>query len=393
MHISIKKTHYTQLEIMFFFLWTFYSVYYFLFSASELSYEYYSLVNYINRICNYTLLVLLFVFWLLSFYRGVKWSIGLLLRYIGFLFVVFLIELNIRDTTLMILVLFVMAAQFIDFDKLLRYDIKLKLVLLLVIFGMCALGIVENRVGDYYSGYKQAFGFSHANALACYVLTILVEWLCIRYKKMRWYDWSGIILAFIVLSLVTNSRSSIYTFVVIFILFILANLISKLFFSKMVKLAFVVITPAIGIFSFWAVKLYAEGNSIISALNTWLSGRIRLAYYAVTVKGIKLFGQEIRFSNRIVKVNNTTVFLVDNAYIHMALRWGLVILVLIVVAYSFLFIKLLKMKRVDLALMALFFVILGFGETYMNNVLYNISLLCLLSVSDTLKQSGELKYG
>lgn len=45
--------------------------------------------------------------------------------------------------------------------------------------------------------------------------------------------------------------------------------------------------------------------------------------------------------------------------------------------------KFLQSGQITLALFALFFVLLGIGESYMLNILYNVTLLCFLGTRNT----------
>ncbi len=374
--LSFKTNHYTKNELLFLTLWTLYSVLFFIFSASEVPFDYDVTTFY--KYCSWGIVFLQFIALLLT----EKWDRNTFLKLAVFLALMFIIELIITDRTLLIMILFIVLGQNIAIDKLMRYDIKLKIGLLVIIVGMSLLGIVQNYSNDFYSGYKQAYGFGHPNTFTCYVLIILIEWLCLRYKKMRWYDWLGVLASWTIVMLIGGGRTSGYTFLVVFLLYWVATVVPKLFYTKVSTILFAIVTPVMAAFSFWMTYLYGEGNSIAVLLNTVVSGRFRYANLALETYGIKLFGQEIEFTGtRAAALNNTTAFLVDNAYVHSALVWGGVAFILLIVLYSILFVKLLKAKRIELALLCLFFVVLGVGETYMLSVVYNLSLICLLGVS------------
>ncbi len=383
--MQIRNKHYTKNEIMFLALWTLYSVLFFIFSASEVPFDYD--VSTFYKYCSWGIVLLQLVALLLT----EKWDRNTFIKLAIFLALMFVVELVITDRSLLIMILFIVLGQNIAIDKLMRYDIKLKIVLLIIIVGMSLLGIVENYSNDFYSGYKQAFGFGHPNTFTCFVLIILMEWLCLRYQKMRWFDWLGVIAGWAIIMAIGGGRASGYTFAVIFLLYWAATVIPKLFYTKISTILFALVTPFMAVLSFLMTYLYSEGNSIAVLLNTVLSNRFRYADLALSMYDIKLFGQEIEFTGtRAAEAANTSSFLVDNAYVHSALVWGGIVFVLIIILYSVLMVRLVKMKKIELALFCLFFVILGLGETYMLNVAYNISLICLLGVSYKLIDSEKL---
>lgn len=372
MVLKFKRENYTSIEKLFLFIWTFYSASYFIF-GSELGVEY--SVGSLSKAAAYaTIFLQLFMLLFLK-----RYNLSDFLKYAVVLALIFLIEISNSDRSLLIYVLFVILAQYMDIDKLLRYDIFLKLCILAVIFGMCAVGITSNYSAVINGTYKQAWGFSHPNVFTCYILIILLEWLCVRYKKMRWYEWLFVAAIALATMQIGGGRTSVYTFAVIFILFILATRTPKLFFTKPIKIAFTVITPLMAAMSFWAASLYNQGNATAIALNSVLSGRLRFAAQFINTYGLRLFGQEIDYvSSRTSHTTGATAEILDNAYIRCALDWGILFFVIIIIAYILLMRKLLKTRRVELALLCLFFVLLGFGETYMLRPLYNLSVLCLI---------------
>lgn len=385
MTLKIKKISFTMVEKAFLIIWTFYSSCFLIF-GSELGVEYD--IETLNKIATYVTIILqVSMLFLLNRYKLKE-----CFKYIFVLAVAFLIEVNNTDGALLVCVLFIILAQRINIEKLLRYDVFLKICILIVILGLCAIGITENYTTTINGTYKQALGFSHPNVLTVYILVILLEWLCIRYKRMKWYEWLSIIgIAFATMQ-IGGGRSSVYTFAVIFLLFILAKFIPRIFSLFFTKAAFALITPLMAIVSFWLVSFYNKGNSIAIALNSFMTGRIALSARFLNIYSVQLFGQEVEYiSSRVARENNVTSSILDNAYIRCALDWGIIALIVIVIAYSLLFYNLLKKQRIEFALFCLFFVLLGIGETYMLKPIYNLSLLCLLGLRSTEESVAERK--
>lgn len=372
MVLRIKKEDYTTTEKLFLIIWTFYSVTTFVL-GSELGYDYD-----LGILSRYTAYATIFLQVLMFFFLK-RYKLFDFLKYIAILGVLLAVEISNSDRSLLIYVLFVILAQYIDVEKLLRYDIILKICILAVIVGMSLVGITSNYSAVINDNYKQAWGFSHPNVFTGYALIILVEWLCARYKSMKWPEWLLIVLCALAIMQIGGGRSSIYTFAVVLLLYLLAKFAHRIFLLKPVRIAFMVITPLMAIISFWVVSLYNQGNAAVIALNTVMTGRISLAARFLNTYSIGLFGQEIEYvGSRASQASNIAANILDNAYIRCALDWGLLVLVAIIISYVILFRKLLNSQRIDFALLCLFFVLLGIGETYMLRPVYNLSLLCLL---------------
>lgn len=384
MTIKFRKFDFTSVEKMFIAIWTLYSVSYFVL-GSELSTTY-SIVNTIQTYITYlTILLQLAMFFVINQYKYSE-----LLRYVAVIGVAFLIELSNSSSSFLVMVLFIILAQHIDFDKLLRYDLMLKLFMLFVIVGMCMVGITDNYSALINGTYKQAMGFAHPNTFTCYVLMILMEFLCVKFKNMKVYDWIITFAGLLIVYSIGGGRSSIYTFVVICFVYIIATVFPRLFKTRLVRLMFTCITPIMAVISFIMAYLYSKGNTIVIALDSVLTNRIYLMSRFFKNYSITLFGQNLNFvSSRSSQRYGTASNILDNAYARCLLLYGLIAFVFVMVAYCILMRKLINSERFELAVFCLFFVILGFGESYMLNVCYNLSLMCLLGVKDVVKQSPE----
>ncbi|MCD8371494.1 MAG: hypothetical protein LUC94_14445 [Clostridiales bacterium] len=385
MTLKIKKRNYTIAERMFLIIWTFYSASYFIL-GSEFGIEYN--VSSLNRFSSYaTILMQLFMLILLKRYK-----LSDFLKYAAVLALIFLVEVFNSEGSLLIFVLFVILAQYIDIDKLFRYDIFLKICILVIIVGMSVAGITSNYTAVINGNYKQSWGFSHPNVFTGYALIILLEWLCVRYKNMKWYEWLLVAGSAIVIMRIGGGRTSVYTFIVIFLLYIFVTLIPNLFFTKPVKVAFTVITPLMAALSFWVAYLYNQGNAMVVVLDEVLTNRIRFSAQYLKFYPLRLFGQKIEYvSSRTSHTTGVTAKILDNAYVRCALGWGVLFFVVFIIAYIVLFRKLLENRRIELALLCLFFVLLGFGETYMLRPIYNLSLLCLLGFRSEKESIAVLK--
>ncbi|MCD7981536.1 MAG: hypothetical protein LUF32_04345 [Clostridiales bacterium] len=373
----------------FYILWTVYSVYAILLGQSEIYYDYDigTLFNVLSFIVAAVMIAGLFRL------RHMKQR--KVIFFVVFLVIVFITELRIGDLNLLILALFVIHGQDIQMDKMLRYDLLLKTLLLIVIFALCALGITENYSSSLFvTGTKMALGFRHPNTLTCYVLCMLAEWLCIRFKRMKWYEWVLIFAIWAVVMEIAGGRSSGYAFIFIYFVFLLATLKTKAFYTNFIQFLFRISAPLLAGISFLGVWLYSRGNSLIVLIDNVLASRFYYGLKGLTDYGIRFFGQVVSFTGtRNSGKNNLTVFVIDNSYIHYSITWGGILLFLLLILYVILFVNLFRYKRLDLALFALFFVVLGFGETYMFNLIYNISLLGILGVSARMAQPigvGEL---
>lgn len=354
-----SKWRFTKSEALFRLAWTFYSCIYVLFYASELSYKYNSSV--IMRYTQITTIMIL----LSSLFLNRKYRIKELLKYIAFLLMVFLIEINVSDRAFLVYILFMISAQKIDLTKLIKFDVKLKTALLIFVIFLCEIGYINNYAAVINGSYKQALGFSHPNTFCCFAYTIILEWLCIHFKKAKWRNYLLALALSICIYAIGGGRTSSYTFLLIYFLFVIAKITPKVFYSKISSFIFTIITPLMAFMSFLTAYLYSQGNTYMTVLNELMSYRIGLSSYFMDNYDIKLFGQEVlTISTRSADLGNVQSLILDCAYIRCILVYGAIYFSILIVMYIILLRALLYNKQIEYALFALFFVILGVGESY-----------------------------
>lgn len=384
MKIQIKKM--PLIDTAFYVLWAFFSIGYFVLSGSELWYMY-SLGTYMSFITYGTIMGLAVLFVLKQNY-----SLKVIATYSAFILMVAFIEISSSDKTFLVYILFIMMAQFIDFEKFVKFDLKLRIAIYALIILLFLLGVINNYTLSEGGQIKQSFGFSHPNKFACYSFTVLAEWIYVRFYKIKKIEYVVILLSVIFIISNNSGRTTIYTFVLICVLFAMAKIKPEIFYSKISHFMFIIITPLCAIISFVLTNQYMKGSLFAVQLDEFLTHRLRFQSYFLTRYDLNLFGQNIELvSTRMSIITGQQRAILDNAYIRSAFVYGVVYLVFICVVYSIMFHKFLKAKHVELAIFGLFFVLYGLGESYMLNAVYNVTLLCFLGM-DKLTPREDIKH-
>ena len=178
---------------------------------------------------------------------------------------------------------------------------------------------------------------------------------------------------------VAASRTSAFTFILIFACMIISKIFPQLFKNRFVINFLAVLPTLITAFSFLLIRMYEKGNIYVLVLNEILTRRITQASLLLNKYGISWFGQFVNVrGTRSVDYSADALFNVDMSYIAIPIRYGVVVLGLLLIGY-FLFIKRSSIKGdYKLVLMATYFVVLGFAETYLYRLQYNVTLVLLL---------------
>jgi len=347
------------IEKLYIIIWAFYTIEFVLLSSSSLSQ--YSFAGRLHGIFSMLTLVMMILFTLfVNRYPRRK-----ILSAIAYMVLIFCIAISTKGINILIGMLFSFTAQKIDVKKLIKFDIKLKLILLFIVVVLCGLGIIENKVGYANNVYKQSLGFINQNVFTAFSSVILIEWLYEYCGQVKRFQYIIILILVAIVSNISKGRTSLYTFIFIFVLHYIANFKAQFFYTYISKFSFAVVTPVLAFLSFLGCNLYMQENAFVIGINRIMSNRLHYASYALSKYGVKLIGFKIEEQG----------LPVDMGYVYCVIRFGLIYLVIICLIYSVQFIKFLNHKRIDIALLMLFFVLVSMGEGYTYNIVYNTAML------------------
>lgn len=357
---------------LFSFMWSLYIFSYFIFTASEYSYKLNGVALF--HIEQYGIILVLLFTILIN-----KYDRYTLLKYLMFALFSLLMQIHSTDKTLLILTLFVMSSRGLTFKKIIKLDMIVKATILFLVVGSCLLGIIDNYSADINGTFKQSFGFSHPNNLGglCYI--ILCEFMMLNWKDLKLRHFVCIICLGFGVILISGSRTMGYTFFLIYFLLLLYRHFPRLYTLKLIRLLFIIAMPVMFFTSFTLVKMYDEHNKLAIKLNDILTTRISLASNFLKMYDVKLWGQEVEMiSTRAAEKLHVRPMILDNAYVKGTLLYGLLFMIFLTIAYMLLMNYFFKAKKVEYAIFSLYFILIGIGESYMLNIVFNTTLLLII---------------
>ncbi|GLC29707.1 hypothetical protein [Clostridium omnivorum] len=291
------------------------------------------------------------------------------------------------ETILLSTFLLIIASRGVNFDNLVKFDLRFRSIGTILIIIFSKIGIVSNRIIFRENGaidmMRESLGFSHPNRLALEILIISLDIMYIKYKKYSFKDIVVISFLLIFNVMVTDGRSSIYCQVILLI-FIVFNFI----FAKKVKIinsiemiitknAYTIFAICIG-FSFYTAISYDYFSDKWAKLNTIFNARIGLAQNAIVSWGIHLLGQNISYITTVeAQINNVTNNGIDNMYVYLGVTFGGIILVIFLLFLLFDFRFVIKKGNIAATFALIIIVICGIMENQMLSAESNIFLICL----------------
>ncbi|WP_302579574.1 hypothetical protein [Clostridium saudiense] len=372
MSLTIKKSElYTK---CYYILWAIFCISFFVLQQSEINYMY----NVTNLYQNISIIVGCSLYLLFLAFGNFKPKQLIVYACVTVIVIVSIYILN--DKYIFVALGFILLASKIDIEKFVKFDLKIKLFSLVLIISLCKLGVINNYTREINGAFKQGLGFSHPNFLTALVMIILIEWFYIRYHKLKLFDYIGIAICIVIIWNIAASRTSVLTFLVIYLMVIITKAFPNIFEINILKLI-ISILPIIGVvISFTMVYLYGKGVPFALSINTVVTGRLKLAYNLLNKYGISLFGQFINvYGTRSVNYTSDSLFNVDMSYVLIPIRYGVCILALLIIGYYFLSKFAINKKNNMFVLAIIYFVVLGLAESYFYRIQYNFTMVFLLA--------------
>ena len=289
---------------------------------------------------------------------------------ISFLLIITLCSYRItKNSNIFILILFIVASKNIDIKKFICYDIKIKIIFLLMNAFFIYVGIMKNTIFYRDEGIaRYSLGLSSPNTLGAMILSICLELTYINNNIKKIYIF--LIVALLIIMFTCDSRSAEIGIILLMILLPIYK--RKIRLKKIIPYTVIFFT----MLSFFLVYLYGIGEKNALVLDELLSTRLKCSYNFLNVYDIKLLGNYFEEVDVWLGYVNS----LDNGYIYLMLNQGIIIYVIITI----LNIKLMKntIKKEDNILVAILLVLYTYGlmERGVFFIVYNIFLLYIKDI-------------
>ena len=338
-----------------------------------------------NLLCNVTFLTnYLFSFKILSY---------ILFLFVGFIsffkkktiktstFLLIIISLTlgiesyyiIKNSILLDLACVIIGSFDMKFDDVLKYDLLIKVLITVVILlayfnGLTFSRFTVTRSNEY---LRNSFGFFHPNTFGMYLMMMYFEYIVLK-KKMNFKMFSLGIILIIIIYYTCNSRTAYYSIALFLILCLIGFFIKKLFKIKSTnlynfrinKFLFLILL----LLSVFVTKMYSLNQSVVSEIDTFLSGRLYLQYINMQQFPITFFGNDI-----------TLIGTLDNGFIKILLNYGLLTSAVYFLIYYLIFTNMKKVKNEYLALVIILILFYTLSESILLYICYNIFLLSFIN--------------
>ena len=251
------------------------------------------------------------------------------------------------------LMLMVAGIRKTEMEKIVRLDFKLRLGLCAVIMVSGLTGVIENYV-TWRTGsdvLRYSVGFNHPNTLASMAFSLILEDLWLRKRKFS-LKYAGIVWGIAAaVYVITQNRTAVLLMLLLPFALLFVNRQGEKSIAGCERQVYLWAFAAAAVFSV-LMMLLTDYCAPVNAVDELLSNRFHNAYRVYRNHGISLLGQRVKLvSVKMARLENTSIALLDIAYLRALIQAGPLVLALTA------------------------FAAFGICESGYNNVFMNFSLL------------------
>ncbi|WP_156177736.1 hypothetical protein [Bacillus sp. SA1-12] len=299
--------------------------------------------------------------------------------------VVLLLVFKSNNGVLDLITVFVFAFSMkrVSFDKIVKADILVKGVACALVVMLALMGVIDSQISYSSRGIlRTSLGFTHANILSLIILSLCINWMYLRFYKLKWFEYIILCLVVYGLYFTTNSLTSIIGISFLLTFNLLARLVKRLNIGYIPLSVFLtLIIPTVFSLSLFLAINYSTLNPTLVALNELTTGRVSSMNSFYNQYGISLFGKPIEMiSTTAAQQLGVPPQVLDNGYMRLLLRFGLIITAIFLGLYIKLSFQLLKKRKFAIVSCLSAYFVVGLMESSFYRIEYNIFLLTMVYV-------------
>ena len=257
-------------------------------------------------------------------------------RMFAVLMVTLLYGVKTGDLYWSILILLIYNSKKVDIERVYKTSSKIIVigissVLILCMFGVLPDILTSRNTVEQINYNRHSLGFYHSNVLPLLILYLEVYYICIAKERIR----DNVIAFFMLLAGVVNtfchSRNALILSLALSLFVIFAKKMKKDEYKILYRTTILSI-PCMSSFSFSMMFLLLKGG-IWNTIDDFFSGRFRLAIFKMRRIGlhlINIMSNESFVNDNITYVDgkNMSSIVLDNGYLYVILRYGILILLI-----------------------------------------------------------------
>jgi len=241
----------------------------------------------------------------------------------------------------------VAASKDVSFEKILKVYLAVAGAIVALAFGSSLLGVIENLQYIKEDGtFRNSFGIMYTTDFAAHIFYLLLTFFYLKGEKLCLAHYAGGLIIAALVFWFCEARVDTICIVLTTVLFGIGNMISYSYFTGVrVKRAWdrfwskfgPYSMPAFAAFSIFITAMFRKGNAFWETLDDFLfHSRLGLGKKGMEEYGFSLFGQYIEMIGAGGSTKKAgSYFFLDCSYVNTLLRFGTVILFLLIGIYIY----------------------------------------------------------
>lgn len=279
--------------------------------------------------------------------------------------------------------IFIVAAKNTDLDRIINAAYKILFIMIPTIALLCLFGFIDERTMLRGDNLRFSLGFLHPNHLGMRVFQLMSCHCYINRNKLGVFDYLFIVISIIFAIKVPNSQTA-YVCLIVFLIVLLGYKYvtnQKEIMTEMYAKSLLIGALLLNILSIILSHIDINRNIVLSKIDKWMSMRFSACHKVWQIYGVSFLGQRVYVLEEERKRMGITIPLwLDNAYINMLLRYGVLVFLIFSIGYLYLIRKMIKQKKYVLVIILFLYSLYGTMEPALYMITHNIFLIAFSDI-------------
>lgn len=282
------------------------------------------------------------------------------------------------NRTLLSTWMFIVAAKNNDLDEIVHIAYRILLIMIPFVIILHFFGFIEDHTMMRGSIQRLSLGFSHPNQLGLRIFQLILCNLYVHREKLNMLNYFYEILALLFTIIIPNSQTAYISLIVLFILLLIYEYIrnQNQILIRIYAGGLLIGSILLNVLSIILSFIDVNRNLLLSRIDKWMSGRFSWGHRVWQIYGTSFWGRRIYVTEEEVGVIGLTSRLyLDNAYLSIFLRYGVLVFLIFSFFYIFLVREMIVQKRYMLVVIFFLYALYGTMENGLYMMSHNIFLI------------------
>lgn len=285
--------------------------------------------------------------------------------------------------------LFILGARNVNFRIIINWFFKLGIIMFILTIIYSQIGVIKDLVYVRGHNLRHAMGIVYPTDFAAHVFYLILAYCYLNFKKLNWISYLGIIVVACITYTITQARLDVLLSLLTIPIVYIAR---KAYFgnktSRNIASFYWIGTPILAYVTVIASYFYTANNALFRIANEAFSKRLGISNLAINKYGLSLFGNHVlehgfggdqgihHFYQSGMSGN---YFFIDSSYMRLAIIYGLVIGIFVIIVMSLISLRSVATKDFCLAAIILLVSVSCMIEQHLLDISYDPFLIALLA--------------